>query len=90
MEISKQFYLNNKYILYIFGYPIDVRDPNGCMLYKIAQHPEFKMDIQFARLFVILYLKQVGLTSVVPQTQGESIISIYDNLSEMDCKLALY
>ena len=60
------------------------------MLYKIAQHPEFKMDIQFARLFVILYLKQVGLTSVVPQTQGESIISIYDNLSEMDCKLALY
>lgn len=45
VRISEQFYLNNKYILYIFGYPIDVRDPNGCMLYKIAQHPEFKMDI---------------------------------------------
>lgn len=39
------------------------------------------MDIQFARLFVILYLKQF---------RDSEISALYDNLSEMDCKLALY
>lgn len=34
---------------------------------------------------MILYLKQVGLASI-----GGDVMNLYDSLSEMDCKLALY
>lgn len=36
VSISEQYYKNNSNIIYIFGYPINIYNPNGCMLYKIS------------------------------------------------------